>query len=137
MALFTLVTFDDPAEANQVKNIFHKEGIRCFLMNENAFTSRPYQKGDYGLKLKVSDKDVRRVMQLIARAEGRPYGPAVKVVSCPACGMANEVKTRKAICKPLALLRYVFFGEEKQMVKCRVCHTDMNLHREAAEVMVK
>lgn len=111
----TLISANDPFQANVIKGRLESEGIAAEVINEDMGTLFPYSiTDDKGIRIIVHEEDYERAAAIIAQA----YAHKQK---CPFCGSENTVRTDENIRKTfMEMLRRTLSGFRRTF-SCRSC----------------
>lgn len=63
MSSVTIATLSNPIDANIAKDVLQREGIECFLADENI--SRIYPTSAFGVRLMIDEADVARAKEIL------------------------------------------------------------------------
>lgn len=91
MTFVTIKSFDNIMEAYMLRSRIESEGIECFLFDEEIVALNTlYTWAVGGVKLKVLDKDVPQVMEILKDISETPLtNEQGSEISCPSCNSVN------------------------------------------------
>lgn len=130
MKLITVATFYNPLDAHLLRAKLESEEIKSVLLDEKMASLRAEHATP--VKLQVSEVDVARAKEIIAKTEGVPVTNVEdKMVKCPKCNSTELDKNFKirtefhivlfAMVSLLASFLPIYF---KTTHKCKKCGTE-------------
>jgi transposase-like protein len=131
--MVTIATFNEPAQAKQLKTRFNEAGLQADVHNEAplqqvGFMSKPQANA----KVLVDDKDFERAQSLMVEWEATDPVIAAAVIRCAQCGSSRieyPQMTRKFLTPGLVILLCALKIVPKEFY-CEDCHYTWNNEEE-------
>ena len=129
MKTIILTTCNNSFEANLIKGMLENNGIKSFVLNENASSLLPHLNGimGAGVQVMIDASDLETAKELIASQS------VVKEIICPCCGSTNvkfglgSNKLKMIFAILLSLFFWVPFGYIKNTYYCKDCKTEFKI----------
>lgn len=133
MKLITAKIFDNTIDAHLFKSKLESEGINCYLFDENTISINPlFNNAVGGIKLKISDTDIKRTQEIISQIEKTPLtNDNDVIIKCPNCdsqdiysGFKSMKGLKGVLSIILSFLLMIFPIYHKAVYKCKDCNTE-------------